>query len=248
MALQTHSPSPFGPTRWTLVQRARGETPEAQAALGELCAAYYEPVFQFLRREVRDEEAARELTHEFFERVLQHGQLGGADPGLGRFRSYLLGAVRHFLLDRRKFARREKRGGGAVPASLDALLSEGDVAGVAEEAAPPAAWFDRHWALAVMGRALAALAGEFERAGKTSQYHCLRPWLAGDAEELSLTGAARELGLSEGAVKVAIHRLRRRFRDLIRAEIRQTLAAGEDVDAELRYLREALRQRGHEAT
>lgn len=109
------APAGFAPTPWTLVLRARGESPEARVALSELCATYYQPVFRFLRREGRDEDAARELAQEFFARVLQHGDLGAADPSRGRFRSYLLGAVKHFLADHRKQPGRQKRGGGRRP-------------------------------------------------------------------------------------------------------------------------------------
>jgi len=239
------STPPFAATRWTLVLRARGEAPEARAALSELCGAYYQPVFRFLRREGRDEDAARELTQEFFARILQRGEVGAADPARGRFRSYLLGAVKHFLADQRKHEGREKRGSGAALESLDSPAIEGapsfDVADA--RAAVPDAWFDREWALAVMDRALNAVEAEFKSAGKAEQFNRLQPWLVGEAEALSQAEAARQLGWNEGAVKVAIHRLRKRFRELLRAEIAQTVAEGEDVDAELRYLIEALTHR-----
>jgi RNA polymerase sigma factor (sigma-70 family) len=231
----------FVPTRWTLVLRARGETPEARTALSELCAAYYQPVFQFLRREGRDDNDARELTQEFFARVLQDGELGGADPARGRFRSYLLGAVKHFLADQRKHARRLKRGGGATPESLDARVTgeETPVELPDVGATVPDAWFDRQWALALMDRALTAVATEFASSGKAEQFQQLKPWLIGEAA-LSQADVARRLGLNEGAVKVAIHRLRKRFRDVLRAEVRQTLGNADDLEAELRYLVEAL--------
>lgn len=236
--------SPFAPTRWTLVLRARGETPEARAALSELCEAHYQPVFRFLRREGRDEDAARELAQEFFARILQRGELGAADPSRGRFRSYLLGAVKHFLADRRKHERRDKRGGGAVPESLDASPVESvPLLQVADAGATvPDAWFDREWALAVMEHALNAVEAEFKSAGKAEQFSLLQPWLVGETEALSQADVARQLGLNEGAVKVAIHRLRKRFRELLRSEIAQTVAEHEDIDAELRYLIEALAQ------
>jgi RNA polymerase sigma factor (sigma-70 family) len=234
--------SPFAPTRWTLVLRARGETPEARAALSELCEAYYQPVLRFLRREGRDEDAARELAQEFFTRILERGELGAADPARGRFRSYLLGSVKHFLLDQRKHERRAKRGGGAVHESLDEpATEEGAQWQVADAGAPvPDTWFDRAWALTVMGRALTAVESEYQSAGKAGQFNLLKPWLAGEAEALSQAEAARQLEMNEGAVKVAIHRLRKRFRELTRAEIAQTVAEGADIDAELRYLIEVL--------
>jgi RNA polymerase sigma factor (sigma-70 family) len=232
----------FVPTRWTLVRRARGQSPEARAALSELCEAYYPPVLRFLRREGRDDERARDQAQEFFARILQRGDLGGADPERGRFRSYLLGAVKHFLADQRKHERRDKRGGSAVHAGLDAPPT--DEAPALEVADPgteaPEAWFDREWALTVMDRALTAVENEFRAADKAAQFNRLKPWLVGETEALSQADAARQLGLNEGAVKVAIHRLRKRFRELVRAEIAQTLADDSSVEAELRYLIEVL--------
>lgn len=224
--------------------RARGETPEARAALSELCEVCYQPVFRFLRRDGRDDEAARELAQEFFARILQRGDLGAADPSRGRFRSYLLGAVKHFLADQRKREGCQKRGGGVAAESLDApVTADGAPPDLPDPgAAVPDAWFDRQWALAVMERALSAVAAEFAAHGKAAQFDLLKPWLAGEAPALSQAGVARRLGWSEGAVKVAVHRLRKRFREALRAEVRQTLADGDDPDAELRYLLAALAQ------
>jgi len=237
----THSP--FAPTRWTLILRARGETPEARAALGELCEAYYQPVLRFLRREGRDEDAARELTQEFFARILARGAFEEADPERGRFRSYLLGALKHFLADQRKHEQRLKRGGGVTPESLDATPTDDDSSSlqVADDyTRAPEAFFDREWALAVMARALEVLQKEFATAGKLEQFETLKPWLMGEAPSMSQADAARQIALSEGAVKVVIHRLRKRFRDAVRIEISQTLRDPSLVDEELRHLIEAL--------
>ena len=231
----------FAPTRWTLVLRARGESVEARGALSELCEAYYQPVFRFLRREGREEDAARELTQEFFARLLARGGVGAADPQRGRFRSYLLGAVKHFLADQRDHARREKRGGGASPESLDADEGTSPALQVADHAsAPDDAVFDRAWALAVMDRTLHSLAVEFANEGKSDHFAALKPWLAGDAALLPQAEAAARLGVSESAIKVAIHRLRKRFREMIRTEIAQTVETPAEVDTELRYLVEVL--------
>jgi RNA polymerase sigma-70 factor (ECF subfamily) len=233
----------FAPTRWTLILRARGETLESKAALSELCEAYYQPVLRFLQREGRDEDSARELTQGFFARILGNGAFEQADPERGRFRSYLLGALKHFLTDQRKHEHRLKRGGGATPESLDAADAADDSASlqVADTSTPaPEAFFDREWALAVMARALEMLQREFTTAGKSDQFDTLKPWLMGEAPSMSQTDAARHLDLSEGAVKVVIHRLRKRFRDAVRAEIAQTLRDPSLVDEELRHLIEAL--------
>ncbi len=236
------TPSQFAQTRWTLVLRARGRTTQARVALSELCESYYQPVFRFLRREGHDEEGARELAQAFFARVLERGEVGDADPARGRFRSYLLGAVKHFRADEHKHRSRLKRGGGAIPESLDAPVSE--EAGPPELADPgarvPDTWFDREWALTVMARSLNAMENEFRSAGKVEEFEQLKPWLVGETTGLSQAHAARSLGMNEGAVKVAVHRLRKRFREIIRAEVSQTVADENDVDTELRYLVEVL--------
>ena len=235
----------FASTRWTLVLRARGDSAEAQKALGELCTAYWQPVFRFLRSEGRDEENARDLTQEFFARLLARDRLAAVEPGRGRFRSYLLGAVKHFLADRREHERRLKRGGGVVPESLDATLNSQQATAtglqVADPAAlPPDSYFDREWALAVMDRAVSAAQQEFISQGKAEEFDVLKLWLVGEAQALSQADAAVKLGLSEGAVKVAVHRLRKRFRELVRAELAQTVFSPAEVGEELRYLVEVL--------
>jgi len=237
------TPGPFAPTRWTLVLRARGETPEARTALSELCENYYDPVLRFLRREGRDEDTARELAQEFFARVLADGGFDTVDPERGRFRSYLLGALKHFLSDQRKREQRLKRGGGVMTESLDAgdggeepvLLQVADTSTPVLEAS-----FDRDWALAVMERGLGVLQKEFTDAGKAGQFESLKPWLMGEAPSMSQADAGRQMGLTEGAVKVVIHRLRKRFRDAVRTEIAQTLRDPSLVDEELHHLIEAL--------
>ena len=242
MSHEASSPA-FAPTRWTLILRARGETPEARVALGELCEGYYQPVLRFLQREGREEDEARELTQEFFARVLERDGFAAADPERGQFRSYLLGALKHFLADQRKHEQRLKRGGGAVVESLDAATGDdgGAAAQVADTAATaPEMFFDREWALAVMARALDVLQKEFATGGKAEQFEQLKPWLMGEAASMSQAEAARALGLSEGAVKVVIHRLRKRFREAVRGEIGQTLRDPSLVDEELRHLIEAL--------
>ncbi len=235
--------SPFAPTRWTLVLRARGDSAESQVALSELCETYYQPVLRFLRCEGRDEDAARELAHDFFARVLAGSGFDGAAPERGRFRSYLLGALKHFLADQRAHARRLKRGGDVSPDSLDAPGETDTSPGlsVADPGAVPRdAVFDRDWALTVMDRALVALQKEFAEAGKAVQFETLKPWLMGDTSSSSQSDAARRLDLTEGAVKVTIHRLRKRFREVVRANIAQTLADPALVDEELRHLVETL--------
>ncbi len=232
----------FAPTRWTLVGRAQGHDTVAQAALGELCAAYYEPVVAFLRAEGRSDDAARDLAHEFFAKVLAGTSLAGADETRGRFRSYLLGAVKHFLGDQRDRELAAKRGGGAETLALDLVPSPETGAGLeiaASQDAPPEHAFDRQWALTVIARALAVVEEELRECGRSAQFAVLQPWLGapgGDPAALSQAAAASALGLSEGAVKVAIHRLRQRFREAVKAEIAETIPADADADEELGHL------------
>ncbi len=228
-------------TQWTRVVDAQGHSPEARAALSELCEAYYGPVLAYIRHQVRAEEEARDLAQEFFAGLLAKGGLAGADPRRGRFRAYLSGAVKHFLADMRDRSRRLKRGGGCATEPLEPGTDTSPGALPEDPQAPnPEHEFDRKWALTVLARALGTLASEHADNGKAEQFEALKPWLTGDLEGASQTQAAARLRLNDGAVKVAIHRLRRRFREAIKTEISQTLSAPESVDEELRALIAAL--------
>jgi RNA polymerase sigma-70 factor (ECF subfamily) len=225
----TVTDSSFHPTRWTLVLRSRGQGEVAKAALSDLCAAYYEPVVAFLRRDGRTEDAAREMAHGFFENVLSRG-IGMPEQDRGKFRSYLLGALKHFLIKRRESAQAAKRGGLVehVPLVSETDTSPGLPLPGAED---DMLAFDRDWALTLIARALAALEAEQRR----EVFSTLKPWLDGAATP-SQAEAARALGMSETAVKVAIHRLRARFRELIRAEVAATVNDPADIADELRHL------------
>ncbi len=231
-----HSPvsGSFIPTRWTLVLRANVSSPEGRVALSDLCAAYYQPIFVFLRRTGFDADTARDHAHSFFAHLLQRG-FAGPDPERGRFRSYLLGAVKYFVSGLQKHEGREKRGGGMTHESLDAG-EEGSPSLMIDDPASTrmAEAFDREWAVAVMNRAVAALAAEHQ-GGRSVQFEALQPWLMGD-DAASHAETAKKLGMTEGAVKVAVHRLRKRFREILRQEIAQTLDDEADVEDELRYL------------
>lgn len=234
-------PEAFRTTRWTQVLRARGASPEAKAALSELCTAYYGPVSAFIHRNAPDEESAQDLTQEFFARLLARHGIDGVEPCRGRFRSFLLGAVKHFLAEMRKHDHRLKRGAGQVLEPLDSGTDTSPGLQLPDPAAPnPEREFDRKWALTILERALATLISEQQTAGKNEQFEVLKPWLTGEMQNLSQAEAARRLGLNENAVKVAIHRLRRRFREIIKSEIGQTLADPAQVDEELRQLLQAL--------
>ncbi len=233
----------FATTQWTQVLEARGESSNAKTALADLCVAYYPPVFAFIRHNAPDDESARDLTQEFFARLLARHGIANVDPERGRFRSFLLGAVKHFLSDARDHSARLKRGAGIPLLSLEE--SGTDTSPGLQLPDPklisPDREFDRKWALTVLDRALAALAKEHESIGKLDHFRALKPWLTGETSDLSQADAARYLNLNEGAVKVAIHRLRRRFRDLVKAEIAHTLRDPAQIDHELACLMAALR-------
>jgi RNA polymerase sigma-70 factor (ECF subfamily) len=218
----------FSATRWTLVAQARGNDTAAKAALCQLCEAYYAPVVTFLGCQGRSDDEARELAHEFFAAVLAGRSLGAANPAGGRFRSYLLGAVKHFAADRRDRARAARRGGGVSHTELDPELP-GSAAPADHERA-----FDRQWALTVISRALETTRRELTDAGKARLFDVLKPAITG--ANFSTADAARDLGLSDGALKVAVHRLRQRFREAVKDEIAHTVPAESDIADELRHL------------
>jgi RNA polymerase sigma factor (sigma-70 family) len=223
------------------VLAARGDTPEARATFSELCAAYYAPVLAFVRRATHDDDAAQDLTQGFFAQLIAHHGLDTVEPGHGRFRSYLLGAVKNYLIKQHDYAAAAKRGGGQVPLSIQGETDTSLELQIPDPTAvAPDTVFDREWARAVVARAVATLAAELVAAGKGEQFKQLKPWLLGEVEGLSQAEAARRLEISEGAVKVAIHRLRKRFREVLKEEVAQTLDNPTQVREELRYLVEVL--------
>jgi RNA polymerase sigma factor (sigma-70 family) len=231
----------FVTTQWTQVLATRGDSPEARQALSDLCAAYYTPVFVLIRRAAPSEEVARDLTQEFFARLLSRAGLGQVDPERGRFRFFLLGAVKHFLADVHDEQTRLKRGGGRVPISLDAGTDSSPTMEVADTSRPsPDLEFDREWAVTLLARALDRLGGEQVEAGRGEQFPVLKPWLTGDKQEVSLADLAAKVGVSEGALRVTLHRLRKRFRELVKEEIAGTVGDSTHVREEMSYLLEVL--------
>lgn len=221
--------STFHPTHWTLVLNSRGTSEESTAALSQLCEAYYEPVVSFLRREGHMEDEARDLAHGFFQELLKKG-IGNPNPDRGKFRNYLLGALKNSLSKRKSALQTIKRGADKEHLSLTTADSEGSNS---LHLTDNTLAFDRDWAFELIARALQQLEDEYQ--SKSKVFEVLRPWLDGN-ETIPQSIAARELNLSETAVKVAIHRLRVRFRELIRDEISQTVSHSSEISEELQHL------------
>lgn len=233
--------APFLTTRWTRVCLAKADSEDGRRALADLCDAYYEPVVAYLRSVLRDADAARDMSHAFFARMLAGGTIQTAEPERGRFRFYLLGAVKHFLAHQHEAAMRHKRGGGIPPLSLDAEDTGSPALQVPEDARlTPEAVFDRQWAITVLDRAMQALDAECAAQGRPGFVQQMRPWLLGESGYGDQAAAAAALGLSLSAMKAAIHRLRGRFRQQVKAEIAGTLDAGATVEEEMRALFAAL--------
>jgi len=229
----------FHTTRWTRVCLARSGSEDGRRALADLCGAYYEPVVAFLRWELRDADAAREMGHAFFAEMLAGGTIAAAERERGRFRAYLLGAVKHFLSRRREAAQRIKRGGGAVHMSLDEDASVAGEIPDAQQATPDAA-FDRQWALTTLARAMEAVQSECAAEGRADFFERVKPWLTGDAAHGEQGALAETCGMSAAALKMAVSRLRRRFRDRVKAEIAGTLDDPAMLESELQDLFAAL--------
>jgi RNA polymerase sigma-70 factor (ECF subfamily) len=241
---QKHS-SAFVTTQWTRILQARGQSDEARAALAELCEAYYNPVLAFIRVQVRYDDRARDLTQEFFARLLKKDGFAKLDPARGRFRSYLLAAVKHFLNDMHDRAAAAKRNPGQPlePLHRDTHSTNAELQIPDPNAAAPDAEFDRKWALTLLDRSLTQLADEHKAEAKQQLFETLKPWLTGDLQNLSQADAARALNMNESTLKVSIHRLRRRFRDLVKTQIAATLPEPDLalVADELSYLISILR-------
>jgi len=230
----TPEASGFHTTRWTRVSLAKLESDDGRRALSELCEVYYDAVVAFLRCELRDADAAREMSHAFFEQMLAGGRIRSADPARGRFRSYLLGSVKHFLSHHREAANRQKRGGGRTTAPLEEAESIPDA-----HLAPDAA-FDRQWALTVLDRGLNALRAECEAEGKAEFFAAAKPLLTGEAAHGVQEETAAACGMSVAALRMALSRLRQRLRDCVKAEVAGTLDDPALIQEEMRALFAAL--------
>jgi RNA polymerase sigma factor (sigma-70 family) len=237
----------FPSTCWSVVLAARDPAePRARQALASLCSAYWYPLYAFIRRRGSPPELAEDLTQEFFAGLLRRGSLDRVAPERGRFRAFLLAACKNFLANRRDHDRARKRGGGVGLFPIDGRDAEGRYGREPSHEMTAERLYERRWALTLLDRVLARLAAEMDRAGKGALFARLEPTLLGGRGAAPYAVVAGELGLTEGAVKVAAHRLRRRYRELLRAEIGRTVADPAGVDQEIGELFAALacRERG----
>lgn len=224
----------FPTTRWSLIIAAREQpTTQAKDALAHLCATYWYPLYTFARRHCARVEDAQDLTQGFFTCILEKGYVKDFDRERGRFRAFLLAAFRHFIANERDRESTIKRGGGRVLISLDLQEAERRYLLDPGHDVTPERLYERRWAMALLDHALERLAKESHQ---LRHFDRLRVFLTGDPPEASYSELARELGMTEGALKVAIHRLRRKFREVLRAEIGDTVASPEEVKEEMQYL------------
>ena len=243
-AQRSRSPGLFAATRWTMVLAAsqQGQDDAAGAlALGELCQCYWQPLYTYVRWQGFDVQEAQDMTQEFFARLLAKNTLAGVDRSKGKFRSFLLASLKHFLSNERDRAGTIKRGGRQTFVPLDAMSTETRYRVEPADNLSPDKAFERQWALTMLDQVLARLRVEFADVGKAALFEALKPFLTGDGQADSQAEVGERCGMSEGALKVTVHRLRRRYRELLREEIAQTVASPEEIDGEMRHLFAAFR-------
>jgi RNA polymerase sigma factor (sigma-70 family) len=231
----------FATTRWTMVLSAgRRSSPQSRAALAALCETYWYPLFVYARRRGLDANDAADLIQDFFANLLEKETIGAADPLRGRFRSFLLAALTNFLANLRRRRRARKRGGGKALVSIDQADAETRYRLEPADVETPERLFERRWALTVLERAMDQLRDDYARSGKTELFERLSACIGVSGAGVSYDEVAAALAMTEGAVKTAVHRLRRRLREVLRDEIAHTVDRPEDVDDELRELIAAL--------
>lgn len=228
----------FAPTRWSVVLAAGGREggSRARQALEELARSYWFPLYAYLRRRGHGPQAAEDLVQGFFARLLEHEGLAAVDQGKGRFRSFLLASLKHFAADEWDKGQAQKRGAGARMIALDGLEAEARYAIEPADEMTPERVFERRWAWAVLDQVVCHLREQYERRGQGKLFEALKGTLTATDLDTRQKDLARQLGMSEGALAVAGHRLRRRYRELLREEIAQTVASPELIDEEIGYL------------
>lgn len=221
-----------------MLAAGRRSTPEGEQALATLCGAYWSPIYAYLRRRGYSSPEAEDLTQSFFVRLLEKNYLRDASPERGKFRSFLLASFKHFLANEWDRAQARKRGGQFQFISLESIASQEDRYPLDSQTLTPEEQFERQWSLTALNRVIARLGEEYKNAGKGILFENLKGFLIG-ADGLSYQQVGVALEMSEGAIKTAVHRLRSRFRKLLRAEIAETLPRPDDqveIDGEVRYL------------
>lgn len=230
----------FVTTRWSVVLAAGGDSTRAGAALERLCGAYWYPLYAFARRSGQGAHDAEDLVQSFFAACLTGGFVERAEQPKGRFRSYLLVAFKRFAANEWAKARTQRRGGASKVVALDALTAEERYAVEPADVASPEKLFERRWALTLLEQVLKCLEAEQMAAGNAAQFAALKEFLTGAGRGTSHEDMGRQLNLSAGAVKVAVHRLRKRYRELLEEEIAHTVTSPEEVEEERRHLLAAL--------
>jgi DNA-directed RNA polymerase specialized sigma24 family protein len=235
------SQASFATTHWTIIATARdGDAAAARAALAELCRTYWYPLYAFIRRKGHAADEAQDLTQEFFARLLERDFLGAVDRSKGKFRSFLLAACQHFLANEHDRANAQKRGGGRFHYSLELHDAEALYTREPIHMLTPEKLFERRWALTLLNDVLLRLKAEFDQAQKGPLFDRLKTFLTQPADSAPYRDLAAELQMSEGALRVAVHRLRQRYRELLEATIAQTVETPEQVQEEIRSLFAAL--------
>ncbi|HWB04064.1 MAG TPA: RNA polymerase subunit sigma-24 [Verrucomicrobiales bacterium] len=234
-------PQDFHTTHWSIVtQAADTASPGSLAALEKLCRAYWFPLYAYVRRRGHEVEEARDLTQGFFAVLLEKNYVADADTNRGRFRTFLLSALGHYLANEWNRAHAKKRGGGTARFSMDALNAEERYRLEPADAASPERFYDRRWAEAVLATVLAQLRREFEDTGRGQRFDDLKAHLLGDAGALPYEELAARMGIGLNGVRSVVHRLRKRFATLTRNEIAQTVTSPEEVEDEIRHLFQSL--------
>lgn len=227
----------FVSTRWSIVLAAgRRDTPGSQAALETLCQVYWLPLYAYVRRRGFSPEDAQDLTQEFFHHFLRKRSVATADPNRGRFRSFLLASLKHFLADEWDRRRALKRGGHVTILTIDFGEAEERLLAAESPARTPEQIYERRWGMTLLRQVYLLLEEEHRRQGKEELFTVLSGCLGGERQKHPYPDLASRLGMGEGAVRVAVHRLRKRYRELLRETVAQTVADPADVEEELRYL------------
>lgn len=231
----------FATTHWSVVLAAsRDSSADAQEPLEKLCRTYWPPLYAFVRRQGHDEQDAQDLTQEFFARLLGKKSLRSVNPDKGKFRSFLLASMKHFLANEWDRKNRLKRGGGTVTISLDDESAESSYLAATAHELTPEKVYDRRWAQTVVEQVLTRLRREFGTGEKASRFEALKGCLLVEPDAVSYAELAGKLQLTEAGVRSAVFRLRHRFREVFRNEIAHTVATVEDIDEEIRHLLAAL--------